>query len=575
MQFSLKNKFLIPTVLVIIIGMGLTTAISYMKSKNALTEVITDQITRITESVVSGMDRWMGERKLDVSSWSRQALYRMSVMNSYMGKNARRSANPELSELTKTYKYYENICIANTNGEIVVASDVGLIGKNVADHKYFQEASEGNVFLSDVAESGETGNRVITIASPIRNKDEITGVLFGLIQLDYLNGQFADSVKVGKTGYAYMFKEDGTIIAHPDKSKILKFNIGDSDFGREMTEKDEGLIFYVLNGAVKMTAFKTYDELGWIVGVSVDCAEIFDPVKNLGYINLAVAVIVVLLIVIVILILVHTTVKPINMIVEGLTKAASQVSSVSAQMASASRSLAEDASEQTSSIEETYSTLEEVSSMTRQNANHASQADDMMNDTNQNVVRASEFMSELAASINEISESGEETFKIIGTIDEIAFQTNLLALNAAIEAARAGESGVGFAVVAEEVRNLAMRSATEAGNTSVLLEGIVKKVRDGSELVVKTNEAFTLVAESSGSTGQLVGEIAASSSEQAKGIEQVNNSSAEMERVTQRNAASAEEFASASEKMSIEAERMKGFVDKLAGLVGKRPKGNG
>jgi len=536
--------------------------------------MITDQITRITESVVSGMDSWMGERKLDVSSWSRQALYRMSVMNSYMGKNARRSANPELSQLTETYKYYESICIANTNGEIVVASDAGLIGKNVAGHKYFQEASEGNIFLSDVAESWETGNRVITISSPIRNKDEITGVIFGLIQLDYLSRQFVDPVKVGKTGYAYMFKEDGTIIAHPDKSKILKLTIGDSDFGREMTKKDKGLIFHLLNGAVKMTAFKKYDELGWIVGVSVDCAEIFDPVKSLGYVNLAVAAIVVLLIVIVILILVHATVKPINMIVEGLTKAASQVSSVSAQMASASQSLAKDASEQASSIEETYSTLEEMSSMTRQNANHANQADNMMNETNRNVVRASEFMSELAASMNEISDSGEETFKIIGTIDEIAFQTNLLALNAAIEAARAGESGAGFAVVSEEVRNLAMRSAAEAGNTSVLLEGIVKKVKDGSELVVRTKEAFTLVAESSDSTGQLVGEIAASSSEQAKGIEQVNNSSAEMERVTQRNAANAEEFASASENMSIEAERMKGFVDKLAALVGNRPKDN-
>jgi methyl-accepting chemotaxis protein len=172
--------------------------------------------------------------------------------------------------------------------------------------------------------------------------------------------------------------------------------------------------------------------------------------------------------------------------------------------------------------------------------------------------------------MDDISKASEETSKIIKTIDEIAFQTNLLALNAAVEAARAGEAGAGFAVVADEVRNLAMRAADAAKDTAQLIEGTVKKVKDGTELVGRTNEAFSKVAESSSKVGELVSEIAAASNEQAQGIDQVNTAVTEMDKVTQANAANAEESASASEEMSAQAEHMKAMVGELVVMVGGR-----
>ena len=177
-------------------------------------------------------------------------------------------------------------------------------------------------------------------------------------------------------------------------------------------------------------------------------------------------------------------------------------------------------------------------------------------------------MGRLTESMGEITRASEETSKIIKTIDEIAFQTNLLALNAAVEAARAGEAGAGFAVVADEVRNLAMRAADAAKNTANLIEGTVKKVKDGSDLVSRTNEAFQQVAGSSAKAADLVAEIAAASNEQAQGINQINTAVTELDKVTQQNAANAEESASAAEEMSAQAETMLGMVGELVAMVG-------
>ena len=267
--------------------------------------------------------------------------------------------------------------------------------------------------------------------------------------------------------------------------------------------------------------------------------------------------------------------KPLNRVIEGLGEGATQVAAASGQISSASQSLAEGATEQASSIEETSASLEEMASMTRQNADNATQADSLMREAGQVVGKANNPMNELTTSMEEISKASEETFKIIKTIDEIAFQTNLLALNAAVEAARAGEHGAGFAVVAEEVRNLAMRSADAAKNTSAMIEDTVKKIKGGSDFVASTNEAFTEMSESVSRIGELVGEIAAASQEQSQGIEEVNKAVAEMDKVTQSNAANAEESAAASEELSAQAEQMKVFVAELAALVGGNGNGAG
>ncbi len=259
--------------------------------------------------------------------------------------------------------------------------------------------------------------------------------------------------------------------------------------------------------------------------------------------------------------------RPINAVISGLSAGAQQVTAAAGQVSGSSQTLAQGASEQAAALEETSSSLEEMASMTKRNAEAAGRADEMMHQAGVVVKRANDSMASLRQAMERIASASNETAKIIKTIDEIAFQTNLLALNAAVEAARAGEAGAGFAVVADEVRSLALRAAEAAKNTSELIEGNITNIKQGSELVHQTDEAFGQVAASATQVGELVAEISAASGEQSQGIEQINTATDDMDKVTQQVAANAEESAAASEELSAQAQTMQGFVDDLVAVV--------
>jgi methyl-accepting chemotaxis protein len=251
-----------------------------------------------------------------------------------------------------------------------------------------------------------------------------------------------------------------------------------------------------------------------------------------------------------------------------IAESSEQLAGAVRQMSAGSQSLAEGVNEQAATIEETSASLEEMSSMTKRDADNAQKANELAKQTRDVAEKGAMDMELMSRAMNDIKISSNDIVKIIKTIDEIAFQTNILALNAAVEAARAGEAGMGFAVVAEEVRNLAQRSAQAAKETAAKIEGAISKTAQGVAISDKIALALNDIVTKARKMDELVAEVASASGEQTQGITQINRAVGQMDKVTQSNAANAEESAAAAEELTAQAEAMKAAVAEVLKLVG-------
>jgi methyl-accepting chemotaxis protein len=259
----------------------------------------------------------------------------------------------------------------------------------------------------------------------------------------------------------------------------------------------------------------------------------------------------------------NDTLDALNDILGQVTVAVDQVTTGASQVSDSSQSLSQAATESASSLEEITASMHELTSQTSMNAENATQANQLAAQAKISAEKGNAEMGTMVKAMNDINESASSISKIIKAIDEIAFQTNLLALNAAVEAARAGKHGKGFTVVAEEVRNLAQRSAAAAKETAEMIEGSIKKTEAGAKIAEDTSKALEEIVTGSTKVTDLIGEIASASKEQAEGIGQINQGLSQVDQVTQQVTASSEESASASEELSSQSQQLKQMLDKF------------
>ncbi len=445
---------------------------------------------------------------------------------------------------------------------------------------YYLLAKRNNAETVIEPYSYKVGGKDVLMTSlvvPIHRPD---GTFVGVVGVDLPLATLAAEItneKVGEHGYAALVSNRGLYVAHPKVERC----------GKPMVESDpwvqpflgniqRGTSFEVesFSHTLNDTTFRfgSSVDIGqaktpWSIVITITEGEVLAAARSLRNTILVISAVVLAFVLAIVWFIARGIAKPVRDIANELGAGADHVASASNQVSSAGQTLASGASEQAASLEETSSSLEEMASMTKRNADHASAAKALAAETRAAATGGQSDMHQMATAMDDLRKASASVAKIIKTIDEIAFQTNILALNAAVEAARAGEAGAGFAVVAEEVRNLAQRSASAAKETAATIGEAVRMSELGATLSGKVAAGFSEITEKTQKLDQIVAEIAQASHEQNEGLQQINTAVRQMDTVTQGNASGAEESASAAEELNSQALTLKECVNQLLRIV--------
>lgn len=579
MKLNFKHKIILPVFLLLIAGLGGLALISSSKAKSALKNNMMSQLVKTSQSTVVTMDAWVEDRTKDIETWRTMEICRDAFKKGTQAEVARENMNQMFAEWRQRYGFYEAINIADSTGEIISGAPASIIGKiNVAERDYFKTAMTGQTKISDILQSKVSGNPIFVISSPIKNGSAVHGILFAVVDLQAFSAKFTDPVKIGEKGYAYLINSTGMVVAHPDKSKINRLNLAQTEHGRQIINQENGCLAETVDERAVHNAFAHSSKINIIAVVQSDDEEMFAPITALTRFNFIISVFITLFAIVVVWIMSSRIVRPINATVAALKDISEGDGDLTQRIAIQSRDeigelakwvntfiarlnkiivqIGIDSETVSASAEELLSVaelmLEDSESLTGKSETVASAAGEMSQSMNSvaaaseqaagNLASVTDSAGQMKQNLNQVAENCEKARQITQTasetvnaatskvarlgssarditrvtevITDIAEQTNLLALNATIEAARAGEAGKGFAVVAGEIKGLAAQTA----DATMDIKQRIEEIQNSSKATVHEVEQITQVISE---VSRIVSEIAEAIEEQSGYASQV------------------------------------------------------
>jgi len=580
---KLKVKFLLPALALIVVGMSISTWITYAKSTASLTKAAIEASEFTVNSLSSTVDLWMEGELNEVALLSRIPGIARSILNA---EDSQLSQETEalLIDSTARHPTVDSILVLDSNGIVVNASKREMIGVDLRGRGYFQQAMKGQSVVSTPVYSKERNKVLFVVVSPIQYQGKIVGAIAAGIDVKFFADKFVLPLKT-EAGYAFILTPKGVVVAHPDLELVGKMNLfEDKEYGPQVAAGQQGSLNIVSSGVDELLSYKKAKESGWVVCMVVNKAVAYAPARNLGLIVILVSVTFILILgagiwgiltvnvlrpigsivavstrlasgdlnitldterkdeIGVLLRALNTMVEALRQVVFDVKQATESVSMGSKELSATAESLSQGATEQAASIEEVSASMEQMTSIIVKNADSAHETESI-------AVTAAEDARKSGVAVQEAVDAMTLIADKISIVEDIARQTNLLALNAAIEAARAGEHGKGFAVVAAEVRKLAERSGVAAGEISELSGRTMGAAGDAGEMI---NRLVPNIEK----TAELVQQIAEASNEQSAGASQINSAISQLDMLSQQNASASEEMASTSQQLMSNGEHL-------------------
>ena len=597
-SLNLKAKFLIPTLILVLLGLGTITVFSSWGARNTLVDILERDAQEVTKALSGNVSNWIASIKRDAATWS--------TRHEFLDYEST-EAFDSLTRLNKANPLYVGISLLNQEGLLICSTTPGAAQNlNLADRDYVKTAMRGEVGLSDLNLSRVTGLPLVAVAAPIIKNSSVIGVLFCTVNIPALTDYFFKGIDTGKGGYIMMFNSKGGFLSHPQIEEMGKLQTT-PHYVTQMLEAKNGILeFKTDTGEDYIAAFTSEPQLGWVIAACYQADELYANLSKRELVSVATGVGVLLITALLIYLLVRSITTPLqktvkvinelsqgegdltarleatsrdevgqlalalNIFIEKLWDLVSQIktgsisiNTLATEMNKNNSEINERTQQQASALEETSSALEQMTGSVQNNAASALEASRKANQTFEMAQQGGKTLNETMYSMKQVTEASSKINEIVNVVNEIAFQTNLLALNAAVEAARAGEAGKGFAVVAGEVRSLAGRSADASKEIQTLITDSVNKIQASNQSVLNSDEILKSIITSIQQANDTISEITSASQEQSSGIGEISNAVQHMDQGVQRNSQMVSDNFDLSKQLSESAQDLVDLVSKF------------